>query len=344
MAHRVALTSRITALLLLGAALLFSLAMAWSTSGWPVSLAEAAGFAATRITVLRAIMLGRVHFPWASAGLFIACIWIAGQLYFGRSVYPFGTFQSLLVFLSIGGAFWNVLQLLEGEIALRLARIFLVAIGSATAALSIVYLLTSNGRVYWVIDTLDSWRPMGPFLNANHSAVFMELLLPLAVWKALNSLRKGYLYAAASAFMYSSVIVAASRAGIVLATLEIVILLLHSLVGRSLRRRTIVAGIVLTATLIFGAVLSDWGTVLRRFQARDMFQQRRELLRSTVEMIRNHPVAGSGLRTWAIVYPRFAIFEPGLAVYHAHNEWAEWMAEGGVPFVVLIWTVVLRGV
>jgi hypothetical protein len=171
----------------------------------------------------------------------------------------------------------------------------------------------------------------------------MELLLPLAVWKALNSRRAGYLYAAAAALMYSSVIAAASRAGIILATLELVILLLQSLLRRSLGRRTVAAAIVLTATLIFGAVLSDWGTVLGRFQARDMFQQRRELVHSTVAMIREHPIVGSGLGTWAIVYPRFAIFEPGLAVYHAHNEWAEWMAEGGATFVALIWAVVIRG-
>jgi hypothetical protein len=53
-------------------------------------------------------------------------------------------------------------------------------------------------------------------------------------------------------------------------------------------------------------------------------------------------LTGSGLGTWAIVYPRFAVFEPRLAVYHAHDEWAEWTAEGGLPFVVLLGAVVLR--
>ena len=81
---------------------------------------------------------------------------------------------------------------------------------------------------------------------------------------------------------------------------------------------------------------------MRRFQTSDIFQQRRELLESTVPMIREHPITGSGLGTWAIVYPRFAVFEPGLAVYHAHDEWIEWAAEGGVPFVALLGAVVLR--
>ena len=293
-------------------------------------------FAVTGITALRAIFTGRAHFPWTASVLLAACIWIAAQLCAGQTVYRFGTFQSLLLFLSIAGAFWSTLQLLGSDRALRATRKLLIAIGSATAAFSIVYLLTSNGRVYWVIDTLDSWRPMGPFLNANHNAVFMELLLPLAVWEALHGARKKYVYGAAAALMYSSVIFSASRAGIILATLEIAALVLHSLVHARFSRRTILTGCVLLACVAGGAFLSDWRTVLRRFQTNDMFQQRRELLESTALMIREHPMTGSGLGTWAIVYPRFAVFEPGLAVYHAHNEWAEWTAEGGIPFLVLL--------
>jgi hypothetical protein len=344
MVNRLASAARITTLLLIAAALLFSLAMAWNISGWPVSLAEAMIFAAAGITAIRASAVAKVRFPGTAVTLFAACLWVAGQLCLGGSVYRFGTFQSLLIFLSIACAYWSILQLLESNTALHAAQIFLVVLGSATAALSILYLLTSNGRVYWVIDTLDSWRPMGPFLNANHNAVFMELLLPLALWNALNGLRRGYLYAAAAALMYSSVIAGASRAGFIIASIEILILLFHSLARKNLRQGAVAAGAVLLAILIAGAALSDWSTVLRRFHANDVFQQRRELLHSTLEMIRDHPMAGSGLGTWAIVYPKFAIFEPGLAVYHAHNEWAEWMAEGGVIFVVLLWSVVVRAV
>jgi O-antigen ligase len=44
------------------------------------------------------------------------------------------------------------------------------------------------------------------------------------------------------------------------------------------------------------------------------------------------------------VYPAYARFDNGLAANHAHNDWAEWAVEGGLPFLVLIamlafWTV-----
>ncbi len=334
----------LSASLLLFAALLFSLGMAWNTGGWPVALAEAMIFALTGITAAHALFARGIHFPWTATVLFAACIWIAAQLYAGRSVYRFGTLQSLLIFLSVAGAFWSIPQLFESDRAVRVIRKLLVAIGSATAAFSILYLLTSNGRVYWVIDTLDSWRPMGPFLNANHNAVFMELLLPLALWEAFHDARLGYLYGAAAVLMYSSVIFAASRAGIILATLEIGALVLCWLVQTRFSRRTTLVGCALLASLAGGAFLSDWHTLLRRFETKDIFQQRRELLESTALMIREHPLMGSGLGTWAIAYPRFAVFEPGLAVYHAHDDWAEWTAEGGVPFVALLGAVVLRSI
>src|SRR5262249_43480254 len=48
-------------------------------------------------------------------------------------------------------------------------------------------------------------------------------------------------------------------------------------------------------------------------------------------MIARRPWTGYGLGTWSVVYPEFATFDTGLAVDHAHNDWAEWTAEGGIP-------------
>jgi O-antigen ligase len=39
------------------------------------------------------------------------------------------------------------------------------------------------------------------------------------------------------------------------------------------------------------------------------------------------------------VYPEFATFDVGATVDHAHNDWAEWTAEGGVPMLVLMLSI-----
>jgi len=45
---------------------------------------------------------------------------------------------------------------------------------------------------------------------------------------------------------------------------------------------------------------------------------------------------GFGLGNWPHVYPRYALYDDGLYVTHAHNDWAEWAAEGGVPFLLIM--------
>jgi hypothetical protein len=50
------------------------------------------------------------------------------------------------------------------------------------------------------------------------------------------------------------------------------------------------------------------------------------------------------LGAWPAAYPQFAIIDTGETANHAHNEWAQWAAEGGVPALafmlgLLLWTV-----
>ena len=51
---------------------------------------------------------------------------------------------------------------------------------------------------------------------------------------------------------------------------------------------------------------------------------------------------GFGLGSWPWAYPRYAIIDPVLFANHAHNDWAEWAADGGLPFALLIGLVALR--
>jgi O-antigen ligase len=62
-------------------------------------------------------------------------------------------------------------------------------------------------------------------------------------------------------------------------------------------------------------------------------------------MARERPWLGFGLGTFEEAYPAYALFDIGLVVNHAHNDWAEWLAEGGIPFLLLMaslaaWAVV----
>ena len=63
---------------------------------------------------------------------------------------------------------------------------------------------------------------------------------------------------------------------------------------------------------------------------------RMDAVRASLAMIQHRPWLGSGLGTWARMYPRHAGLDTGVAVNQAHNDWAQWAAEGGLPFLVVM--------
>jgi O-antigen ligase len=108
----------------------------------------------------------------------------------------------------------------------------------------------------------------------------------------------------------------------------------------SLRKRaawTLVLGVALAAVV-------GWQVTLEKFHEPEPYRVRRELLLSSVAMVADRPFTGFGLGTWPVVYPAYARFDNGLAANHAHNDWAEWAAEGGVPFLLLMALVALWSV
>lgn len=99
----------------------------------------------------------------------------------------------------------------------------------------------------------------------------------------------------------------------------------------SRRSLLIAVGKIVLLAGVFSAVVG-WGYIGKRFQQQDPYAVRRELLSSSLAMIRERPWSGFGLGTWPTAYPGYAIFDNGAFVNHAHNDWAEWAAEGGAPF------------
>src|SRR6266404_1819156 len=64
----------------------------------------------------------------------------------------------------------------------RLAALghFLVIYGMAMALFALVQHLAWNGRFYWLRPT-EATSPFGPFVNHNHFAGYMELLIPVPI-------------------------------------------------------------------------------------------------------------------------------------------------------------------
>lgn len=283
-------------------ALIFGLLILW-TSVWSVGKVEATG------SWLLAPLLGVV-----------ACG--AVQLVLHWSVYAFATAVDVIRWGTYFSVLFLAAQLFDGEMGRQFRRAFVIY-ALVVAIVSVLQYFLGNGRIYWLFDTRET-AGLGPFLNRDHFATFIALALPMALVEMVRHSRRRWFYAVSTAILYASVVAGASRAGFVLVTLELV--LLSVLLGLSGRMVLAVVGLI----VIFGFVVG-WGHLYERLQVPDPYSGRREVVASTVTMIRSNPWRGYGLGTWTYVYPAYAQKDFGVFINAAHNDWLQWAADGGLP-------------
>ncbi len=310
----------------------FSVAMAWSSSLWVTAITEAAIFLVCAVAAALAFVKG---FAFASNWLImpfcVLTVWPLVQLSQGRSVYRFGSLESVLLFGSLACTLTISLIVFESLQVWSWFRTGLALFGGMVALLAVLQQLIGPNRIYFLLES--PWGPpTGPFVNRDHYSALMELLLPLAVWMGLEQSRRTLLFGVASALMFATVVRAASRAGVAICSIGVAAVLVRGvfLKFRAKPSKSICeVGIICILLFLFSAG-AGWGVALARFRAKDMFAYRREFWEASLQMIKDRPWLGFGAGSWQWVYPQYSTFDAGAHVAHAHNDWLEWTSDGGV--------------
>jgi TonB family protein len=268
---------------------------------------------------------------WLLIPLLSVCAWGIVQLSLQWTVYRYETWNAVTAWLARAAFLHLGFATLKDR---RIRESVLSALLCCGALLSIV------GITQWFTANRD--EVMGIFLNRDHYSVFVELILPIALTRALLGAGPGFLYALASAFIYASVVGSGSRAGTVLVTLEASVIIAVACIRNTNEYRRILAVVASMAVCTFAA---GWQYVWFRFQEADPLAFRREMALATLQMIQAHPLTGFGLGTWPAAYPAFAVFDPpGIFMNHAHNDWLEWISDGGIPLAMALQVVAYASV
>ena len=329
---------------------LFSTAMVWSAALWPDTAAESAIYLTGAVVAAFAIF-GRISLRYSRVLIpFVGLpLWGLLQLLFGVSEYRFATLQAVIAFGSVA------LALVLGTFALEPARnrsAFHIAIsifGACLSAFALLQFIFGHNRIYFFLTPPWPVHAMGPFVNRDHYAALVELLLPVPVWLTLQNPRRRVFYLAvpAAGLMYASIVACASRAGVVIATIELaVVTILALLQHRRAQVRFPLRAVLLLAFVVLAlSAAVGWKVVFGRFGDRDPLAYRRDFWAASGRMIKDKPLTGFGLGSWRWVYPRYAAVDPGALVRYAHNDWLEWACDGGVVFFaafLAIWIYSLR--
>lgn len=310
--------------------------LGWLPDRWPTSVLEIGAFSLA-IAWLVAAALGRGQIrvnPMILAVGFVPA-WGLMQLVTGHTAQAAATMSSILNWLCYTALFLIATQIAQEPAVQHALLRKLLIFGAVVCVIAIVQAFTSPGRVFWFYPEPDSPFIMGPFLYHTHYATFIELLLPLALIGAAGG-RNRLAYAAVAGAMFASIIVSASRGGFVIITLETVTVM-ALLAWRDRQWRTPVR--LLTTVLLTAAVFTTivgWNVLWERFHKTTALYGREQMLRSSIDMYRDHPWLGVGLGAWTVVYPEYARYDDGLFANAAHSDWAQWASEGGIAVLVCI--------
>ena len=321
--------------MLLAAILFLGILTMWVPARWALSGFQLAVFAAA---VFHTVRNKRLTVHPTVVLLAAAVAWGLIQAYAGLSVDRFKTLNEVLNWTTNLVVFALGLELSRDQ---RQRERFLTAVlwfGTALAAISMLTVFSSpTGIVFWMFDAGSDRRTLGPFVYYNQYAAFIEAVLPLALVRAILDQRRRALYSVIGGLLLASVVAGGSRAGTILCLAEVFVIPLIGFGQGIVSRRT--AGRVLLASACTLAVLgavAGWDVIWKRLQEPNPYAVRKDFLLSSLEMIRDRPLTGWGLGTWSEVYPGFARFDDGLFANQAHNDWAQWAAEGGIPFFLLM--------
>jgi hypothetical protein len=320
---------------LLAAILFLGILSMWVPARWALSAFQIAVFALAAVRIVQRKSL-TIHPTAVLLGM--AVVWGLVQASAGWSVDRFKTLNEVLNWMVNLAVFGLGLELGGNERSRERFLSWLLWFGTALAAISMLTVFsTPEGVVFWLFHTGSDRRTLGPFVYYNQYAAFIEAVLPLALARAILDPRRRMVYSVIGALLLASVVAGGSRAGTILCLAEVILIPFIAL-GQGVISRRVVGRVLLASacTLAVLGAVAGWDVIWRRLQEPNPYAVRKDFLLSSLAMIRDRPLTGFGLGTWSEVYPGFARFDDGLFANQAHNDWAQWAAEGGIPFFLLM--------
>jgi O-antigen ligase len=323
--------------------LIFSTFTVFVQALWPLEFFQIGVYALTATQLLLGIRRERESFargltPWL---VYFIPAWGVIQILAHSTASTIETREAVLRWGALASVFFLTQTVAGTSAAREFMLLAFFCFAAAMAVLCLTQLFTSGGRVLWTFST-GYPDVYATFPNHNNYAQFIEISLPIALWRALRDGWRSWGYALIGGVLYASVIGAASRAGAILCTAELLTMLVigavqHGLKNprRPFRSTTVTLVVVPLLAAIFTSVVG-WQRIWERFQQNDPYQGRLEFMLSALDMARHRPLMGYGLGTFPEVYQQHAIKDFPFYANHAHNDWAEFAADGGVPFFLLV--------
>lgn len=288
------------------------------------------------------------------------------------SIRPQQTVIALLLFAGFALLLLGTSRMLSRNSARHLAA-SLAVVGVVLSIVGIVQRSSFNGRVYGVWPLVQGGAPFGPFINRNHFAGWMVMVLPLTVglfgsivsrefagvrpewrsrvmWFATAAANKAILTASAVMAMTLAVVLTLSRSGITALAVALVFASFMMLRRQTSANRPIrmVIPIYVLATTFLAFAWVGIDRIAARFAVagpQDV-ESRHAIWFDTWRMIHDFWLTGTGVNTFGVAALYYQEQLKGTHMQEAHNDYLQIAAEGGVllavPVAIAIAALVLN--
>ncbi len=274
------------------------------------------------------------------------------------------TSAKMLETLALVLVFVLTLLLANSRQRLRQLAALLIACGVLQAAYG--SMMTLSGLEYGFLVSKEAYRGVatGTFVNRNHLAGYLEMCLAIGIGLLLSDLareRAPDLRAAARRFLQSML----GRKGLLrlsLALMVIALVLTHSRMGNTAffsslavagllylvaRRRLTRASVIFFASLLLIDLLivgNFFGVeqVVERLQTTSSTTEHRdEVVRESLQIVADFPLAGTGAGSYYSIYPAYSRGDVPQNYDHAHNDFVEFASEWGLPGLTMLGAAVV---
>ena len=247
----------------------------------------------------------------------------------------------------------------------QIMRIFyvLIAMGVFEAFYGLFELYNKNPRIlfYEKIYNLDSVT--GTFVNRNHLSGYLEMIIPLAMgliiaridlfslaglkWreKLLRLSEKGLstnlLISFGIIIMSLAIIFSKSRSGVFLLVFTFILFFELTMLyfrGTTHQKKWIKNFLkIVFLIIIFISLYIGIGATLERFALDKLLRANRPTYwANTIDIVSEFPLFGTGLGTFPSIYPDYEAGGVPMRLYHAHNDYLEYLSELGVVGLILL--------
>ena len=283
------------------------------------------------------------------------------------STAPHASVSGIILFLSYASVFTVVLQHYNTEEKIQGLFRLIIVIGCSLAVLAVLTRVFRNGNVMWIFPVRAGEKAMGPYINKNHFAGYMEMVIPIAmsyylytagkmvlpskeqnasrVQQALSfldnrkfaSLSQGMV---AVLLLTGGLFMSLSRGGISGYAVSMAVFAWMVRSRRSLRKRAVFMAL-LGGVVAIAVIVAGWSM----FEARLETSEQQGTMRigtwtDAFSLARNFPLFGTGWGTFEKIYPAYQTAHPDLNFEHAENEYVEVLTDAGwIGLVALLGTM-----